>query len=90
MSLSSRENTLKREYQYNFSSNSTCMYEALGRERKARTMVAVLEDHIRNPLNELHVLNVGGSAGIIDNYLADYFLSVTVTDRLYGAIPGSG
>lgn len=71
---------MDRGYQYNFSSNSAGMYDVSGRERKAKTMVAVLEDYIQAPLNDLCLLNVGGSAGIIDNYLADYFRSVVGVD----------
>jgi 2-polyprenyl-3-methyl-5-hydroxy-6-metoxy-1,4-benzoquinol methylase len=56
------------------------MYDAVSRERKAKTIVAVLEDHIRQPLYGLSLLNVGGSAGIIDNSLADHFHSVVSID----------
>lgn len=73
---------MKREYQYNFSitSASESMYDIPSRERKAKTMVAVLGDFVEKPLSDCRLLNVGGSAGIIDNYLADYFLSVTGID----------
>ena len=73
---------LKRDYQYNFSITtiSELMYDIPSRERKAKTMVAVLEDFIKKPLNSCRLLNVGGSAGIIDNYLADHFLSVIGVD----------
>ncbi|MCU7959065.1 MAG: class I SAM-dependent methyltransferase [gamma proteobacterium symbiont of Bathyaustriella thionipta] len=71
---------MKREYQFDFSSNPAGQYDILGRERKAKTMVAVLEDCIKKPLKELCLLNVGGSSGIIDNYLADYFRSVVSID----------
>lgn len=50
------------------------------RERKAVTMVAVLGDCLDRPLNELSLLNVGGSTGIIDNYLAGHFARVTGVD----------
>lgn len=43
-------------------------------------MVAVLQNHLNAPLNELSVLNVGGAAGKIDNYLADFFKSVISID----------
>ena len=43
-------------------------------------MVAVLENYLSRPLQECNLLNVGGSAGIIDNYLADYFGHVTGID----------
>lgn len=73
---------MKREYQYNFSitSISESMYDVPSRERKAKTMVAVLEDFLKQPPNNCRLLNVGGSAGIIDNYLADYFCSVIGVD----------
>ena len=35
-------------------------------------MLSVLEDFLNEPLAECDVLNVGGSAGAIDNFLADY------------------
>jgi protein-L-isoaspartate O-methyltransferase len=71
---------LNREYQYNFSSLPAGKYDVLGRERKAKTMVAVLEDYFQAPLNNQSLLNVGGSTGIIDSYLADYFHSVVSVD----------
>jgi protein-L-isoaspartate O-methyltransferase len=43
-------------------------------------MVAVLEDHFQAPLNNQSLLNVGGSTGITDNYLSDYFHSVVSVD----------
>lgn len=43
-------------------------------------MVAVLTDYFPGPLNEMHVLSVGSSAGIIDDYLADHFHSVVGID----------
>ena len=71
---------MTRDYQYNFSNTSAGKYKPLSRERKAKTMVSVLEDFIQKPLNELRLLNVGGSAGMIDNFLADHFHSVTSID----------
>ena len=35
-------------------------------------MLAVLEDFLQKPLSEFSVLNVGGSAGAIDNFLANH------------------
>jgi SAM-dependent methyltransferase len=60
--------------------NSPCVYDIENRERKARTMVAVLEDFLPNPLETYNVLNVGGSAGVIDNYLAHHFRKVVGID----------
>ncbi len=52
------------------------MYDAISRERKARTMTAVLGEFCSAPLDQLCLLDVGGSTGIIDNFLADHFASV--------------
>lgn len=71
---------MQRNYQYDFSNNSEGMYDLKGRERKARTMVAVLKNHLQASLKELNLLNVGGSTGIIDNYLSDHFRSVASID----------
>lgn len=71
---------MERGYQYDFASKSTRMFDVLARQRKAKTMVAVLKDYFTIPLNKLSVLTVGSSTGIIDNYLADYFRSVVGVD----------
>lgn len=72
---------LERGYQYGFSERVTAMYDTAGRERKAQTMVAVLEEHfgkVRVAVSAL--LTVGGSAGVLDNYLADHVRSVVSID----------
>jgi len=57
------------------------MYDAEARERKARTMVAVLQHFFRGrPLGSLSLLNVGSSAGFIDRHLAENFASVVGMD----------
>ena len=57
------------------------MYDAQARERKARTMVAVLEHFFAaRPLATLSLLNVGSSAGLIDRYLAGRFAGVVGMD----------
>ena len=56
------------------------MYNEKSRQRKATTMVAVLEDYIQPALKHLSLLNVGGSSGIIDNYFSDHFASVISID----------
>lgn len=43
-------------------------------------MVRVLEDYLNKPLADSALLNVGGSAGIIDEYLARYCKSVIGID----------
>lgn len=71
---------MNRGYQYGFSANSPYVYDVENRERKARTMTAVLEDFLPAPLDRYDLLNVGGSAGVIDNYLAQHLKSVVGID----------
>lgn len=49
-------------------------------------MLSVLEDFLQKPLPECNVLNVGGSAGAIDNFLADHAAQVVGIDIDDGAI----
>jgi len=77
---------LSREYQYDFSRNSPYVYDTDNRERKARTMLAALDDFLGESLATSDVLNVGGSAGAIDNFLADHAGSVTGIDIDVAAI----
>jgi len=69
-------------YQHNFSRMvEGAMYNVQGREKKAKTIIAVLQDFLgENILSSLTLLDVGASTGIIDNFLADYFLEVTGID----------
>jgi 2-polyprenyl-3-methyl-5-hydroxy-6-metoxy-1,4-benzoquinol methylase len=68
-------------YQYPFSERlHRQMYDQRGRERKAKTMVAVLSDFLQTDLGLLSVLDVGSSTGIITNYLAKNFRSVMGID----------
>ena len=71
-----------RRYQHNFSRMvDGAMYNHQARERKANTMLAILQDYLgTTPLRSLRLLDVGSSTGIIANYLADYFLEVTGID----------
>ena len=71
---------MSRTYQYGLSNNNPAMFDIVARERKARTMVAVLEDFIQAPLGGLSLLDVGGSTGIIDNYLSGCFGKVIGID----------
>ncbi len=73
-------NNSEREYQYGFSDLSPAMHDIDGRRRKAATMVAVLRNYFDIPLQSLRALDVGGSTGIIDDYLANYFGSVIGID----------
>ena len=72
--------TQDRDYQYDFSAFSAAMHNILAREKKAATMVAVLQDYFDVPLRTLDVIDVGASTGIIDAFLADHFGSVVGID----------
>ena len=71
-----------RGYQHNFSRMvDGAMYNRQARERKAKTMLAILHDYLgATPTSSLRLLDVGSSTGIITNYLADHFLQVTGID----------
>lgn len=56
------------------------MFDVVARERKARTMVAILRNHMGARLDTLTLLNVGGSTGIIDSYLSRHFSKVISVD----------
>jgi ubiquinone/menaquinone biosynthesis C-methylase UbiE len=71
---------MSRGYQYEFSVTRPYVYDVAGRESKARTIVAVLEDYLPYTLRKYDLLNVGGSTGIIDNYLSEHFNSVVGVD----------
>ena len=71
---------MARGYQQGYSGNVTSMFNVEGRRRKARTMNRVLTESCDRPLSALSALNVGGSAGIIDEYLSRHFGSVTGVD----------
>ena len=71
---------MARGYQQGYSDSVSSMFDSEGRRRKARTMVSVLSECSDRPLAALHALNVGGSAGIIDEYLSRHFASVTGID----------
>ena len=71
----------ERGYQYNFSEMlKKEMYDQEGREKKAKTMIAVLRDFLRNDLASKTLLDIGSSTGIIANYLAGFFGQVVGID----------
>jgi 2-polyprenyl-3-methyl-5-hydroxy-6-metoxy-1,4-benzoquinol methylase len=74
------EGSMERGYQYDFAELNKAMYDREGREKKARTMVAVLKDYYRRDLVDLSLLNVGSSTGIIDNVLSQNIGFVTGID----------
>ena len=71
---------MKRGYQHDFSNKGNAMFNIEGRQKKAITMVRVLAEYLGRDIASLSVLNVGGSAGIIDEYLSRYFNKVTGID----------
>jgi 2-polyprenyl-3-methyl-5-hydroxy-6-metoxy-1,4-benzoquinol methylase len=71
----------ENKYQYKFSEmHREEMYSRKGRERKAKTMVSVLQDYFNTDLKSLTLLDVGSSTGLIANYLAMYFGEVVGID----------
>ena len=56
------------------------MSDSQGREKKAKTIVAVLSDYLRSDLKPFSVLDIGSSTGIIANYLSKYFGKVVGID----------
>ena len=71
----------KNQYQYNYSeTNRDSVYDRQSRERKAKTMVAVLQDYFNADLRSLTLLDFGSSTGIIANYLSMHFGKVVGID----------
>jgi SAM-dependent methyltransferase len=70
-----------RKYQKNFSEIlPEAMFDRESREKKVKTMVAVLSDFLGSNLQSLSVLDAGSSTGIMANYLAKYFGKVIGID----------
>jgi ubiquinone/menaquinone biosynthesis C-methylase UbiE len=73
--------SLQRGYQYHFSEIlPEAMYNRKGREKKAKTMIAILRDYLGKDLNFLSLLDIGCSTGIITSYLANHFGQVVGID----------
>jgi len=78
----------ERGYQHDYAEINPGMYEAEGRRRKASTMLAVLRDELGDRLGEARVLNLGCSAGLIDEALAPHVqstLGVDIDDKAVAA-----
>ncbi len=71
---------MDRGYQLGFSDKGSAMFDTKKRQKKAMTMLSVFSEVIDTNLNSLSLLNVGGSSGIIDEYLSRYFGQVTGID----------
>ena len=57
------------EYQYNFSENYPELYINENRINKAKKTLAILKDYLRD-LNQLELLDIGSSTGIMTNEYA--------------------
>lgn len=80
-----------REYQYDFAEKSKQMYDFGSRVQKANTIIAILRDYFGLPLfrkddNDISLLTVGCSTGIMDDYLSSYVCKVTGVDIDFSAI----
>ena len=75
------EPAMTRTYQHNYSELRPSVFNLEQRQRKAFTVVKVCKDFLQTEdLTHLTLLDVGSSSGIIDNFLADHFGSVTGID----------
>jgi len=71
---------MNRGYQFNFSDSAAGVFDEENRLRKAKTTYLILKDYWGKELSSCRVLNVGGSSGIIDKYLADFVASIVCID----------
>ena len=70
----------KRDYQRDFARAHPAMYDPQGREKKANTMIAVLQDALANRLHAADCVNIGCSTGIIDSFVAPHVRSLVGVD----------
>ena len=72
--------TKNYQYQLGFSTmHAGNMYDKTGRLQKANKALSILKDHLGD-LKELSALDIGCSTGIMTNYYAPHFKSMTGTD----------
>lgn len=71
---------MSRDYQRNFSATHVAMYEFEGRERKAQTLLAVLDALLGNSVASSRCLNIGCSTGIMDSFIAPHVGHITGID----------
>lgn len=73
---------MSRGYQHDFSTlHGGAMYNKAARERKASTMLRVLQHSLgEENTGQLSLLDVGASTGILDNFLSRSFSKVTGID----------
>ena len=72
---------MRKGYQNNYSLiQNDAVHNITGRTKKALTTLKILQDYFNNKTDSLVVLDIGASTGIIDNFLADHFHSITGVD----------
>ncbi len=72
---------MARAYQHNYSSIKPSVFDSEPRRRKALTIVKVCQHFLETQdLSNLHLLDIGSSSGIIDDFLADHFGYVSGID----------
>lgn len=72
---------MPKSYQINYAHNRPQMYDYQSRSRKAKRIIKTLASYFGSTkLRRLSVLDLGSSAGIIDNILADRFAKVVGID----------
>lgn len=75
------------KYQEEYAAGRPQMYDSRSRVLRAKRMVLTLGDHFgKANIQNLKVLDVGSSTGIIDNYLASHFANVLGIDIDAGAV----
>jgi len=67
-------------YQKCFSENHPELYNFLQREQKAKKIIAVLKDFVKDDLSKLRLLDIGSSTGIMTNFLSSHFYETTGVD----------
>ena len=68
-------------YQCRFSEkHPQAVYNLEARQKKAKTIIAVLRDFFGTDFGSFSILDVGCSTGIMANYLSDYFGAVVGID----------
>lgn len=70
----------KYQYQNNFSDMHNELYNNLERIQKANKIIMVLEDYLKDQFNNLNLLDIGSSTGIITNILSKKFLNTVGID----------
>lgn len=85
--------SIERGYQHGYADINPGMYDADGRRRKAETMLAVIREQLGEAIGRARVLNLGCSAGLIDEVIAPHVastLGVDIDDKAVAAAIARG